>query len=51
MQLGFLSFESAREQICINISCWNNLGTIPDWTGYADQLFTQKKEEGVLQMV
>ncbi|MCM4171184.1 antibiotic biosynthesis monooxygenase [Arenibacter sp. TNZ] len=42
-QIGFLGFESAREQIGISVSYWDSLGSIADWKRQADHMFAQKK--------
>ena len=42
-QIGFLGFESARDEIGISVSYWDSLGAIADWRMQADHLFAQKK--------
>lgn len=42
-QIGFLGMESARDQIGITVSYWDNLKAITDWKAQADHMFAQKK--------
>jgi len=42
-QPGFIDIESAREQIGITVSYWENLKAIADWKANTDHLFAQQK--------
>lgn len=42
-QLGFLGFETARQEIGISVSCWTNLEAIKTWKVNAAHRETQKK--------
>lgn len=42
-QPGFLGMESARDEIGITVSYWDNLKAIADWKAQADHIFAQKK--------
>ena len=43
LQPGFISIESARNEIGITISYWENLEAIRNWKSNIDHLFAQKK--------
>ena len=42
-QPGFIDIESAREQIGITVSYWENLKAIVDWKANTNHLFAQQK--------
>lgn len=42
-QPGFIALESAREEIGITVSYWENLESIAQWKKNTDHLFAQKK--------
>ncbi|MEH6764314.1 antibiotic biosynthesis monooxygenase family protein [Aequorivita antarctica] len=42
-QSGFLGIESARNEIGITVSYWQNLESIKSWKANLDHLFAQKK--------
>lgn len=42
-QKGFLGIESAREEVGITVSYWENLEAISNWKKNTDHLFAQKK--------
>lgn len=42
-QKGFLGVESARGEIGITVSYWENLDAISNWKKNTDHLFAQKK--------
>ncbi|TDS12769.1 heme-degrading monooxygenase HmoA [Maribacter caenipelagi] len=42
-QSGFIGIESARQEIGITVSYWENLNAIHDWKQQADHLLAQKK--------
>ena|SRR5436190_10797597 len=43
MQPGFLGFESARNEIGITVSYWDNLESIRNWKNNAEHLLVQQK--------
>tara|TARA_R110000772_G_scaffold16183_2_gene46207 strand:+ start:845 stop:1147 length:303 start_codon:yes stop_codon:yes gene_type:complete len=42
-QAGFLGIESARNEIGITVSYWQNLESIKNWKANLDHLIAQKK--------
>lgn len=40
-QKGFLGIESARDEICITVSYWQNLEAIKAWKNHAKHLIAQ----------
>ena len=42
-QPGYLGIESAREEIGITVSYWENLGAIANWKANTDHVFAQQK--------
>lgn len=42
-QPGYLGFESAREQIGISVSYWENLEAIAKWKNQLDHAFAQQR--------
>ena len=45
-QPGFLGFETARQEIGISVSYWENLEAIKMWKENAEHRETQKKAKG-----
>ncbi len=43
LQPGFISVESARNEIGITVSYWESLEAIRDWKSNLDHLFAQEK--------
>ena len=43
LQPGFLGFESARNEIGITVSYWDNLESIRNWKNNAEHLLVQQK--------
>ena len=43
VQPGFLGFESARNEIGITVSYWDNLESIRNWKNNAEHLLIQQK--------
>ena len=43
VQPGFLGFESARNEIGITVSYWDNLESIRNWKNNAEHLLVQQK--------
>lgn len=42
-QPGYLGIESAREQVGITVSYWENMESIANWKANTDHLFAQQK--------
>lgn len=42
-QPGFIDYESARDEIGITVSYWENLQAIANWKANADHLFAQQR--------
>lgn len=42
IQAGFLGIESAREEVGITVSYWDNLASIKNWKANVDHLEAQK---------
>ncbi len=42
-QPGFIEFESARSELGISVSCWENLEAIANWKANLDHRAAQKK--------
>jgi|SRR5215831_3765705 len=46
-QPGFLGLESARNEIGITVSYWNNLESIRNWKNNAEHLLVQQKGKDI----
>ena len=42
-QPGYLGIESAKDEVGITVSYWENLKAIADWKANTDHLFAQQK--------
>ena len=47
LQPGFISFESARNEIGITVSYWESLEAIRNWKLNMDHLFAQEKGKSI----